>query len=158
MTDTHTMDLPEFSLESLKMLIVVGALTLTANWIGYGVGPLDAAPGIALIVSVGLVSIVLGRVLPLDLPSFAYAMVIAFLLAVPFSPVQEQVLAVTERIDFLATTTPILAYAGLSIGLQTTRMKQVSWKLVLVAVLVFFGTYFGSAVISHLILTFQGII
>nr|WP_244605562.1 hypothetical protein [Halorussus marinus] len=152
------MELPEFSVESLKMLLVVGALTLTANWVGYGISPLDAAPGIGLVVAIGFVSLVLGRVLPLDLPSFAYAMVIAFLLAIPFSPVQGQVLAMTEQIDFLATTTPILAYAGLSIGLQTTRMKEVSWKLVLVAVLVFFGTYFGSALISHLVLAAQGII
>jgi hypothetical protein len=37
-------------------------------------------------------------------------------------------------------------------------MKEVSWKLVLVAVFVFFGTFFGSAIIAQIVLTAQGII
>lgn len=152
------METRQFGLESVKMLVVIGVITLVGNWIGYGISIVEALPGIALIVLIGLASLLLGRVLPLELPSFAYAMVLAFLLALPFSPVQQQVLAMTEDINFLATTTPILAYAGLSIGLQVTRMKEVSWKLVLVAVLVFFGTFFGSAVIAHLTMSFQGTI
>lgn len=152
------METRQFGLESVKMLIVIGVITLVGNWIGYGIWVVEALPGMTLIVVIGLVSLLLGRALPLELPSFAYAMVIAFLLALPFSPVQQQVLAMTEDVNFLATTTPILAYAGLSIGLQVTRMKQVSWKLVLVAVLVFFGTFFGSAVIAQVVMSLQGTI
>lgn len=148
----------EFGVDSLKMLIVVGVITLVGNRIGYGIPIADAVPGMAFIVVVGLISLLLGRYLPLELPSFAYAMVIAFLLALPFSPVQDQLLAMTEQVNFLATTTPILAYAGLSIGLQVSRMKEVSWKLVVVAVAVFFGTFFGSAVIAQLVLAAQGAI
>ncbi|WP_254546386.1 hypothetical protein [Halomarina pelagica] len=157
-TESGRMSLGEFSLDSLKMLVVVGLITLVGNRIGYGIGLLEALPGMALIVAIGLASLLLGRLLPLDLPAFAYAMIIAFLIALPFSPVQEPVLAATGQIDFLATTTPILAYAGLSIGLQTARMKEVSWKLVLVAVFVFFGTFFGSAVIAQVVLSLQGVI
>ncbi len=152
------MEFQEFTLDSLKMLIVVGAITLVGNKLGYGIGIAEAAPGMALIVVIGLVSLVLGRKLSVELPSFAYAMIIAFALALPFSPVQATVLSLTEKVNFLATTTPILAYAGLSIGLQTTRMKEVSWKLVLIAVFVFFGTFFGSAVIAQIVLTLQGTI
>lgn len=148
----------EFGLESAKMLLIVGLVTLVGNAVGYGVSPAEAAPGMLLIVAVGLASVFLGRYLPLELPSFAYAMVIAFLLSLPYSPVQATVLSLTEPIDFLATTTPILAYAGLSIGLQVSRMREVSWRLVLVAVFVFFGTFFGSALVSQLVLAFQGII
>ncbi|WP_266081076.1 hypothetical protein [Haladaptatus caseinilyticus] len=148
----------EFGFDSLKMLLVVGILTLVGNTIGYGISPMAAAPGMLLIVAIGLVSLFLGRHLSLELPSFAYAMVIAFLLSLPYSPVQETVLSLTEPVSFLATTTPILAYAGLSIALQVTRMKEVSWKLVIVAVVVFFGTFFGSAIISQIMLSAQGVI
>ncbi|ADJ14050.1 hypothetical protein [Halalkalicoccus jeotgali] len=148
----------EFGFDSLAMLIVVGVLTLAANYVGYGISPLAAAPGMGLVVAIGFVSLLLGRYLPLELPSFAYAMVIAFLLALPFSPVQGFVLDLTDRIEFLATTTPILAYAGLSIGLQVRRMREISWKLVVVAVFVFFGTFFGSALVAQFVLSWQGII
>jgi hypothetical protein len=152
------METDEFATDSLKMLIIVGIITLVGNKIGYGIGIGTALPGMVLIIVIGFVAMLLGRLVPLELPSFAYAMIIAFVLALPFSPVQSTVLSLTEQVDFLATTTPILAYAGLSIGLQTTRMKEVSWKLVAVAVFVFFGTFFGSAIIAQIILTLQGII
>jgi hypothetical protein len=147
-----------FTRNALLMLLIVAAITLVGNFLGYGQNIVASIPGILLMVAIGLVSLLLGRFLPLELPSFAYAMIIAFLLALPYSPVQETFLGYTEQINFLATTTPILAYAGLSIGLQTTRMKEVSWKLVLVAVFVFFGTFFGSAIVAQIILSIQGII
>lgn len=147
-----------FTRDALLMLLVVAAITLVGNFLGYGQSIIAAAPGVLLMVIIGLVSLLLGRFLPFELPSFAYAMVIAFLIALPYSPVQETVLGYTEQVNFLATTTPILTYAGLSIGLQTTRMKEVSWKLVLVAVFVFFGTFFGSAIVAQIVLAAQGII
>lgn len=152
------METPEFTAESLKMLLVIGFLTLTANTIATDTGVVAALPGMAIIVAIGLAALLLGRTIPLDLPAFAYAMIISFLLAIPFSPVQGVFLEYVEKIGFLATTTPILAYAGLSIGLQTGRMKEVSWKLVIVAVFVFFATFFGSAFIAELVLRAQGII
>lgn len=162
MSETTERTTAGFTLDSLKMLLVVGLLTLTANAIGpetgFRSGFLESIPGMGLIVLIGLVALLLGRAIPLDLPAFAYAMIIAFALALPFSPVQEPFLGYVGKVGFLATTTPILAYAGLSIGLQTGRMKEVSWKLVVVAVFVFFGTYFGSAVIAQAILAAQGII
>lgn len=147
-----------FTRNALVMLLIVAVITLVGNLLGYRQSIVAAAPGMALMVVIGFVSLLLGRFLPLELPSFAYAMVIAFLISLPFSPVQETVIRMTEQINFLATTTPILAYAGLSIGLQTTRMKEVSWKLVIVAVFVFFGTFFGSAIIAQIVLSMQGVI
>lgn len=146
----------EFSRNTLVMLLVIGVITLVGNWVGYGISPIEAAPGMALIVVIGLVSLLLGRVLPLELPSFAYAMIIAFLLSLPYSPVQSIVLSLTEPVNFLATTTPILAYAGLSVGSQVTQMREVSWKLVVVAVFVFFGTFFGSALVAQAVMSIQG--
>jgi hypothetical protein len=156
------MSTPEFSVESLKMLLVVALLTLTANSIGpetgFQTGFVESVPGMAIIVVIGFAALLLARFIPVELPAFAYAMILAFLFALPFSPVQEPFLNAVGKVDFLATTTPILAYAGLSIGLQTGKMKEVSWKLVLVAVFVFFGTFFGSALISQFVLAAQGII
>jgi hypothetical protein len=146
----------QFSQNTLVMLLVIGIITLIGNWVGYGISPVEAAPGMGLIVVIGVVSLLLGRFIPLELPSFAYAMVIAFLLSLPYSPVQATILSLTEPVNFLATTTPILAYAGLSVGSQVTQMRKVSWKLVVVAVFVFFGTFFGSALVAQAVMSVQG--
>lgn len=150
------LDTREFGRDSLLMLLIVGIITLVGNWVGYGISPVEAAPGMALIVVIGLISLQLGRIVPLELPSFAYAMIIAFLLSLPYSPVQSIILSLTDPVNFLATTTPILAYAGLSVGSQVTQMREVSWKLVVVAVFVFFGTFFGSALVAQAVMSIQG--
>lgn len=152
------MERTEFVQNALKMLIVVGVITLVGNTVGYEAGIVESIPGMVIIIAIGLVSLLLAREVPLELPSFAYAIFIAMVLALPFSPTQELFLRYTDRINFLATATPILAYAGLSVSLQMDRLKQVGWKLVVVAVFVFFGTFFGSAIIAHIVLSLQGII
>jgi hypothetical protein len=152
------MERSEFILNTLQMLVVVGIITIVGNAIGYDAGIVESIPGMLIIIAIGLVSLLLAREIPLALPSFAYAIFIAMVLALPFSPTQELFLRYTDRISFLATATPILAYAGLSVSLQMDRLKLIGWKLVVVAVFVFFGTFFGSAMVAQVVLELQGII
>lgn len=152
------MERSDFIANALKMLIFVGIITLIGNTIGYDNGIIESIPGMLIIIAIGLVSLYLAREVPLELPAFAYAIFIAMVLSLPFVPTQELFLRYTDRISFLATATPILAYAGLSVSLQMDRLKQVGWKLVVVAVFVFFGTFFGSALVAQFILGMQGII
>jgi hypothetical protein len=42
--------------------------------------------------------------------------------------------------------------------MKVARIKELSWRLVLVAFCVFLGTFFGSAVIAQIVLKIQGII
>jgi hypothetical protein len=147
-----------FLIQSLQMLLIVGAITLVGNTVGYEFGIIESIPGMVMIIAIGIVSLVASREIPLRLPAFAYAIFIATLLALPFSPTQAVFLQYTDKISFLATATPILAYAGLSVSMQMDRLRKVGWKLVVVAIFVFFGTYFGSAVIAQLVLMWQGLI
>lgn len=153
-----TVESPAFESNVAKMLVVIGVITVVGNYVGYGVSPIEAAPGMLLIAAIGLVALSLSHHLPLKFPAFAYATIIGFGLSLPFSPVQDVVLSLTDPVQFLATTTPILAYAGLSIGLQMTSMKRMSWKIVVVAVCAFTGTFVGSALIAQVVLSYQGII
>ena len=153
-----TVDSPAFESNIAKMLIIISVITVVGNYVGYGISPIEAAPGMLLIAVIGFVSLLLGRHLSLQFPAFAYATIIGFVLSLPFSPVQDIVLSLTDPVQFLATTTPILAYAGLSIGLQVTSMKQMSWKIVAVAICAFTGTFIGSALVAQAILSYQGII
>lgn len=62
------------------------------------------------------------------------------------------------KIGMLPTVTPILAYAGVSMGKDWIEFKKIGWKGIVVAIFVMIGTYVGSALIAQLILSAQGII
>ena len=80
------------------------------------------------------------------------------MLTTPWCPIQQYFLTVTKQISAGVIGTVILAVAGVSIGCKLDDIKKLSWKIVLVAFVVFIGTFFGSALISELILKAQGII
>ncbi len=49
------------------------------------------------------------------------------------------------KINFMSTVTPLLAFAGISVGNQLDILKTLSWKLVVISFIVMTSTYFGSA-------------
>ena len=55
-----------------------------------------------------------------------------------------------HAVDFLAITTTILTFAGLSIADRLGDLRKVSWKIVIVGIFVITGTYFGSALIAQI--------
>ncbi|MBS4206920.1 hypothetical protein [Bacillus sp. FJAT-50079] len=52
-------------------------------------------------------------------------------------------------VDFLSITTPILTYAGISVADRLVDLRKISWKIAIVAIFVFAGTYIGSAIIAQ---------
>jgi hypothetical protein len=61
-----------------------------------------------------------------------------------------------RAIDFLAITTPILTFAGISVADRLTDLRKTSWKVAIVAIFVFSGTYLGSALLGQLGLFISG--
>jgi len=59
---------------------------------------------------------------------------------------------------FLGTTTPILAFAGISVGNKLGEFKKLGWKVFVVAIFVFAGTFFGSAIVANIIMSLTGLI
>lgn len=59
-------------------------------------------------------------------------------------------------VDFLSITTPILAFAGISVANSLVDLSKASWKIGIVAVFVFIGTYLGSSVIAQIGLILSG--
>lgn len=54
-----------------------------------------------------------------------------------------------SAVDFLSITTPILAFAGISVADHLVDLSKTSWKIGIVAIFVFIGTYLGSAILSQ---------
>ncbi len=143
----------------LKALVVVCIMILIGQWIGYGIKPWQAIPGIILILVISQVSLIIKAALPrVKFPAFAWASLIALVLSMPFMPTATWFLAQTGQVNFLGTTTCILAFAGISVGAKINTLKKLSWKVFIVAIFVFLGTFFGSAVIAQIVLKIQGLI
>ena len=59
-------------------------------------------------------------------------------------------------VDFLSVTTPILAFAGVSVADRLVDLSKTSWKVAITAVFVFIGTYVGSALLAQFGLSVAG--
>ncbi|MGO1470803.1 MAG: hypothetical protein ACTHW2_12335 [Tissierella sp.] len=141
------------------ILFIVGIMILIGQRIGYGTDIIGAIPGILMVIGIAVFALFMRAVTPkLQFPAFAWASLTALILSMPFMPTSEVFLKFTDQVNFLGTTTPILAFAGISVGNKILQLKKLSWKVAIVAVFVFIGTFFGSAIVSHIVLKLQGII
>ncbi|MCM3698825.1 hypothetical protein [Paenibacillus macerans] len=55
-----------------------------------------------------------------------------------------------QAVNFLAITTPILTFAGISVANRLVDLRKTSWRVAIVAIFVFTGTYLGSAIVSEI--------
>ncbi|KAA9030644.1 hypothetical protein [Niallia endozanthoxylica] len=144
--------------EWIMVLLIVGAITLVGNWVGYNVMPVEAIPGILVLIAISLVGLILGKMIPVQIPAVAYISLIAIIVSIPGVPGSEQVVKWTSNVNMLAICTPILAYAGIAIGRSWADFRKLGWRSIIVGMCVLLGTYLGSAVIAEIILRWQGII
>ncbi|MCI1959428.1 MAG: hypothetical protein LKJ25_07385 [Clostridia bacterium] len=157
-------------LEFTLVLLITAFICLIGNLIyawaaARGAGPVDwganfvqSVPGLLILCGISWVGLVMGAAIPGPVPSIIWITVIGIVLSVPGMPTSKYVIDSTSKIALLATCTPVLAYAGVSMGKDWAEFKKIGWRGVLVSGLVMFGTFFGSAVVAEIILKIQGII
>ena len=144
-------------LNQLKLMVICGILIMVGQVVAGGPSFIEAIPGIILIIAVSMTSLILKDIIPgFKFPAFAWATLLGFLLSMPMSPTSKMFLNYTNSVGFLSTTTPILAFAGVSVGNKIGLLKKMSWKLVVISLIVFASTYFGSALVAQMLLSFQG--
>ncbi|MDL2259533.1 hypothetical protein LJB99_01465 [Deltaproteobacteria bacterium OttesenSCG-928-K17] len=143
------------------LLCVSGIMINIGNAVGYKINAVESIPGILILLGIILAGVLIHLAMPGKLKSFpiiGWITLVGVLLTVPGSPVSAYIVEQTSKINLLATATPVLAYAGISLGKDMAKLKQVGWKIALVAILVFGGTFLGSAVVAHTVLKLQGLI
>lgn len=137
------------------MLIVCG-ISLIGNWIAVKVDPIKALPGMVILGLISFAGWGLSKIVPAKLPAIVYISALAVILTTPWTPGSEFILKQVNNVNFLALCTPVLAYAGIAIGNDIEQFAKMSWKMVIVAILVFTGTFLGSAIIAQVILKLTG--
>jgi hypothetical protein len=147
------------TLLNTKILIPCIFIVLVGQTIGGKYGIIDAIPGAIIMLLICLASLGIKGMMPkLPLPAFAWAILLALLITVPYSPIGEFTTEKLSKISFIATTTPLLAFAGLTAGNSVDRLKRISWKIIITSLIVFTCVYFGGVAVAQYVLKFQGII
>lgn len=142
--------------DTLKVLLITAGVSLIGNYISKDTTPLEALPGMLILVAIAFAGIALGEIIPIKLPNIAYIMTIGTILTVPGFPGSATIINYVGKIDFLALCTPILAYAGIYTGKSIDDLKKTGWRIFVLAVVVMFATFVGSAVIAQFVLKFMG--
>ena len=147
----------------IKVLVLSSIFASIGNWIntiksGNPVTPLGALPGMLLLFFITIVGLIIWDLIGKNLPAIAYISLIAIIMTIPGVPGAEFVASSINKIGLLPLCTPILAYAGISIGKDLDTFKKQGVAIVLVSLFAFFGTYVGSAIIAQIILKVTGVI
>jgi hypothetical protein len=140
----------------LYITLLTAVLTLVANLVGYKNGIVESIPGMLLLIAICLAGVVMARFMPGKLPAVAYIVVIGCIVTYPDFPGAKMMNAYIAKVNFLALTTPILAYAGIGIGKDMDAFLKSGWRILIVACAVFLGTFIGSAIIAEIILKTMG--
>ena len=144
-------------LPTLRDLAVISLISVPIQQIATELSMLDIVIGLLVLYGMCVVGLLLTKYVPLRLPSVAWISLVAVVLTLPMLPWSAAVFPLVEGIDFLALAVPPLAYAGFAISkLEIDVLKRSGWKILLVAVMVFLGTYVGSAVIAEITLRITG--
>lgn len=94
--------------------------------------------------------------MPGRIPAVAYIVTLGCILTYPTMPGSDVINEAVKKVGFLQLCTPILAYAGIAIGKDLDAFAKSGWRIVVVACVVFTGTYIGSAIIAQTILKALG--
>lgn len=143
--------------DQLLIFLTVGIIIMVSNYFGFGVPLRDSLGGVVLLLAITLVGLFIAEFAPLKLPAVFWISIVAILTTSSINPygsmLDKQYLG---KIDFLAISTAILAYAGLALGKDVKLFKQLGWKIIVVALAVYTGTFLGAVFIAECVLRFTG--
>lgn len=149
-------DSEESKLSVGQTLIAVTSSAITiliVNWVGTGVAPIEALPGMLILLVCCYIGVIIKEYIPINIPSIAWISIVAIFAALPFMPMDNYVIEATNKLGLLSMISPALAYAGFAISQSEVRLfKKSGIKIAIVAILVFTGTYIGSVIIADALL------
>ena len=129
--------------------IVTGTLALIGNWLAYGNAPLDALPGLTIMLATVAVGYVLYRLTGSRIPAVCWVSLVGMIGTYPGVPYAAAIAAWSGKINFLALTTPMLAFAGLSIAKDIPAFRRLGWPIVVTSLMANAGTFLGATLIAQ---------
>jgi len=146
-------------METSIILFVAGIICVIANMVGYKGTFSDSVLGAIVLVIIGIIGFTLSQVPYLNkIYAVIWISVVAIFVSSSAFPWSPWVVQVTSKVQFMAIATPILAFAGLSVGKDLELFKKLSWRIIPVALAVIAGTFLFAAIIAQFALRWEGAI
>jgi membrane protein CcdC involved in cytochrome C biogenesis len=123
------------------------------------IGKLGLAQGLALLVcfAIAMLGYIIARLAPGKWPDLFYISAVAMIVAWPGVPGSALVQSTLGEMDLLATMTPLMAFAALGLGNEEfVLFRKAGLAFILVGLLVFLGTFLGSAIVAEVALRIGG--
>lgn len=146
------------STEKILLFLLICVVTAIGNTIGYKIPFLESLLAMLILVLITLVGLGISSLIPGKIPVVFWISLVALVTTSPINPYGKALADFLSKLDFMAIATPILAYAGLSAGKDIEHFKNISWRMVIVALLVYTGTFIAATLIAQIILSLQGTI
>lgn len=141
----------------ILLLVIFSIITVIGNYIGYKHPISDSLIGMGILSLITLIGVWMERKLPLNISSIIYISLMGIILAFPGMPTSDTVLYYVSNVELLSIVTVFLAYVGIGMGKSWNEFKALGWKAVVITVLVIASTYFGSAIVAHIVLVLTGV-
>lgn len=139
------------------LMAMAGVIILAGQAIGLQKQFIGAVPGMLLIIALALMCFIVKDVFPkFPLPAYALATLAGMVVSIPSLPFAAFFTTKMNTVEFMPLTTPLLAFAGISVGDKIQQLKAMSWKIVIISFVVFTTIFFACALISQTVLTLQG--
>ena len=141
----------------IRLLIIFSVITVVGNYLGYKHPMTDSLVGMGILSFITLAGVWMEREFPFNISSIIYISVIGILLAFPGMPTSEFVLYYVSKVELLSIVTVFLAYVGIGMGKSWDEFKALGWRAIVITILVIAATYYGSALVAHIVLVLTGV-
>ena len=141
----------------ILLLIIFSVITVIGNFLGYKHPMEGSLVGMAILSVITLAGVWMERYLPLNVSSILYISIIGIVVAFPGMPTSDFVLHYVSQVELLSIVTVFLAYVGIGMGKSWDEFKALGWRAIVITVLVIAATYYGAAIVAHIILVLTGV-
>ena len=141
----------------ILLLIIFSVITVIGNYLGYKHPMYDSLVGMAILSVITLIGVWLERELPVNVSSILYISIIGIVVAFPGMPTSDFVLHYVSQVELLSIVTVFLAYVGIGMGKSWDEFKALGWRAIVITVLVIAATYYGAAIVAHVVLVLTGV-
>ena len=142
--------------KAFGVLLLSGGLILFAQFSADIPVSLGSLIGVLFIIAICLIALILQKLLhKINFPLLAWVSTLALILCLPVSPVADLLQKYLNQVDFLAITVPVLTFAGVAVADRLLELKNISYKIIIVAIFVFGGRLLLSATFAQLILNWM---
>ena len=141
----------------ILLLTIFSVITVIGNYLGYKHPIADSLIGMFILSLITLAGVWMERYLPFNISSILYISVMGIILAFPGMPTSEFVLYYVSQIELLSIVTVFLAYVGIGMGKSWDEFKALGWRAIVITILVIAATYYGAAIVAHIVLVLTGV-